>query len=690
MAPKLSGYFDGSFWCRLLLQLGQNEPAIKHAMMAVSSMYERFEFNAGQDPLLPVEEDRFALTSYNNAIKSLSERLSNDAQSVHIPLVACVLFICLEFLRRDIDAAMTHMHSGFAILRARSTRLSRNRTPSTSDERGVEETMLAIFARLRILSGLFGRPVPPMRVYEGPIEEVYSSPLNISNFSEARSTLIARMAPCLIFVRTCSDVRYNSLLQSGFSVKQASLDVILTEWKSSFEAWFSKRDSNSKEDLLAANLLRLHYGTSKIWLAICLRPNETAFDEYTDQFKELIELASSLANAPQAIPEEPDSHFSFEMGTIPSLYFIAVKCRHPALRRRAIGLLLATPRREGLWDAYRAGRVAERVMLREELGFGPHIGYGSDVVHVHYTNELPKLNPRGQSVTASRIVPLFVSAMVRETDPAHKLESLIADKYQTMDVYDTSHTDGQTDASRRSLGSATTSPKQARTHDLCDSNAITFPGAAMNVRWHLHPEDASMSPPNTEAHSPYDEGLTALATTDFVPGWSEEGKHSLPRFPESDPGPQAWPKEEFRIHNHIYPERDFVESHHSDKPSLWIGETPYSQSSHCSSSFASHSGTEDQTLGSHLPAESQRINCDYPELPDPDIFPPSEKLPKEEQRIHDIMPTKMPGELQRIHDTRMANEVAAPFKRSIQPVTFRWKPYGLNGEWQVWGETIRL
>lgn len=694
MAPKLSGYFDGPFWNRLLLQLGQSEPAINHAIMAVSSMYERFESNAGKDPLLPAEEDRFALTSYNKAIKSLSERLSNDTQSVHVPLVACVLFICLEFLRRDIDAAMTHMHSGFAILRARSTRLSRNRVRSTSDERGIEETMLSIFARLRILSGLFGRPAPPMQVYEGPIEEVSCSQLSISNFGEARSTLIARMAPCLVYVRICSEARYDSFLSSEYSIKQASLQATLTQWRISFEDWFTKRTQNSKEDHLAANLLRLHHGTTEIWLATCLQPNETAFDDYTDQFKKLVNLASSLINAPQAIPGEPDSHFSFEMGTIPPLYFMAVKCRHPAVRRRAIGLLLASPRREGLWDAYRAGRVAERVMLREEIGLEPNSGYRSDVVHAHYTNEFPRLSPQGESVTTSRVVPLFESPMDPETKSARELKRMIAKEYRAPSAYSSSNTESQEDETLRPLHPTTTSLEHACTHvphQNSNFNAVGMAGGSANEHWRLNPADAQPSPLHTEVHDT-NKSFTSTDSGSFPFPWDQRGKRASPRaFPQSEPGPQPWPKEEFRIHGLTYPERDFMEFYHLDKPSLWTGETPCSHPTHDSNLLESYLEMESPMSSSHPSFESRRVICDYPEPPDPDAFPPTEdRMPGEKQRIHDIMPTKMPGELQRIHDARVANEVAAPFKQTIQPVTFRWKPYGLDGDWQVWEETIRL
>ena len=702
MAPKLSGYFDGLFWNRLLLQLGQSEPTIRHAMIAVSSMYEQFEANAGKDPLLPAEEDRFALTSYNKAISSLARRLSSDTQSVHVPLVACVLFICLEFLRRDIDSAMTHMHSGFAILRSRTARLSQNKTRKTTDEKGVEDIILAMFARLRILSGLFGRPAPPMQVYEGPIEEVSDLPLHISTFSEARSTLHARSAPCLIFIRICGEARYDVSLAHEYYVKQATMKATLTQWKATFEDWFSKRQSNSKEDHLAANLLRLHHSVTDTWLATCLRPNETSFDEYTDAFKEMVNLAASLVNAPQAIPEEPNSHFSFEMGTVPPLYFIAVKCRHPAVRRRAIGLLLAAPRREGLWDSYRAGRVAERVMLREELGFEASSGYESAIVQAHRTNEFPNQYSQGQSVRASRTVPLFRGTTDAEARSILGLEKTTAKEYCVSDRYNPSNTEELQDVSQASFDQVAMPPERARIHaisELPGIGAYDWKDPSIRVSWPLTIEEGQLSPGDARAPSTYGAASTPPSLENTASPWTHGYRQIPPRkFPMSDPTPSPWLPEEFRIHNTTYPERDMMGSQHSDKARSWANEIVATHSARLrrASERGFHSSTTppetvSPVSGSRLPVETRRISCSYPETPDSDVFPsPEERMPGEEQRIHDIMPTKMPGELQRIHDTRISNEVAAPFKQTIQPVTFRWKPNGLDGDWQVWGETIRL
>ena len=58
--------------------------------------------------------------------------------------------------------------------------------------------------------------------------------------------------------------------------------------------------------------------------------------------------------------------FSLESSMIPSLWLTAIRCRDPATRHRAIGLLETHPGREGLWDARLYAKAARRVVEIED------------------------------------------------------------------------------------------------------------------------------------------------------------------------------------------------------------------------------------------------------------------------------------------------------------------------------------
>jgi hypothetical protein len=97
--PQLSGMYEEVFWKRMVLQATHHEPAIKHAIIALGSLHERFLTYDGlisrSHPKLYYDD--FALQQYNLSIKSLIEPFSQKKpQSVDVCLISCILFSCFE------------------------------------------------------------------------------------------------------------------------------------------------------------------------------------------------------------------------------------------------------------------------------------------------------------------------------------------------------------------------------------------------------------------------------------------------------------------------------------------------------------------------------------------------------------------------------------------------------------------
>ncbi len=82
----------------------------------------------------------------------------------------------------------------------------------------------------------------------------------------------------------------------------------------------------------ALNLLLVHYKVIYIWLRVCTTAAETATDfDHTD-FEELVQYAEQIAKlgVGMATPQP----LSFDIHTLAPLYYTALKCRQPAIRRR--------------------------------------------------------------------------------------------------------------------------------------------------------------------------------------------------------------------------------------------------------------------------------------------------------------------------------------------------------------------
>lgn len=98
-APQLAGFFGEDIWERLLLQASHHESSIRHSIIALGSLHERFERDNG----LVVHNnadgwsDDFALKNYNLAIKHLVDPIFRKGPlAIDICLISCILFACFE------------------------------------------------------------------------------------------------------------------------------------------------------------------------------------------------------------------------------------------------------------------------------------------------------------------------------------------------------------------------------------------------------------------------------------------------------------------------------------------------------------------------------------------------------------------------------------------------------------------
>ena len=136
-APGMGMHFDADFWKRFVIPASMAEPALRHAMVAVGIFAEQLE-NNGVDNVSrahtravaphslpapasvrrrgPSDGDLIALSSYNKSIGMLTKLVSSSAQSTDVVLLACVLFVCVEFLRGDDVAAFRHFQGGMSII----------------------------------------------------------------------------------------------------------------------------------------------------------------------------------------------------------------------------------------------------------------------------------------------------------------------------------------------------------------------------------------------------------------------------------------------------------------------------------------------------------------------------------------------------------------------------------------------
>lgn len=150
------------FWRRLVPQVGQSDPAVRHALIALGAAYQSAQLQqdhqtttpatsvdlglggsnssrsgspaaSQQQPYMstPPPEDSsnarcidqlelFVIQQYNMSIYHLQKHVqpSSPPESVEITLICCLVFVCIETSRGNEGAALAHVANGLQIIKA--------------------------------------------------------------------------------------------------------------------------------------------------------------------------------------------------------------------------------------------------------------------------------------------------------------------------------------------------------------------------------------------------------------------------------------------------------------------------------------------------------------------------------------------------------------------------------------------
>jgi hypothetical protein len=409
---KLPGVFDSTFWETIILQVSSSEPAVFHAVVALASTQRGQELHEclrksgessrdSKSDEVANQWDRFALQEYNKAIADLQVHfVARSHRSLQVALTTCIIFVCIELLRGSYTAANTHIDNGIKLLR-NLQRQSGNRhreagvfSPKNTVRRqlspqSLDDDLLEAFARMNIQSILFGYPSRYLHVVaEHPhTGQHFLIPDKFDSLGEARQYLEVLLNAILRLIETSRSENYTSLdipfLVDERKTLQASLGSWLESYETSVPTLMPRLDARTAMGL---PLLRIYHIMTSIMLSTCPEPNvpwsEMVYDSHTHAFNNLLTRARKLANLqdlpiPYEVPHEINTtkcplgglNFIVDMGIIPPLYYTAIKCRVPSIRRQALEVLTGAPHREAMWDGLVVAAIAEKVIAREEGDF---------------------------------------------------------------------------------------------------------------------------------------------------------------------------------------------------------------------------------------------------------------------------------------------------------------------------------
>ncbi|KAJ6784784.1 hypothetical protein PWT90_06233 [Aphanocladium album] len=354
-APVLSNIMDSEFWGGLVMRLSITEPVVRHAVLAMSSLHEHLSTRQGPTNTIGPS---FIYAEYGKSISALRNWKAEDGPT--IPLLACVLYTCLEFLLDNEQAARIHIMEGRKLLGS----LSDDHSPAVEM---VKRDLVPMYTRLGLAAFLYGGHPPTVPDHLRPS---IAPPVKFESIAEARTLLYHLLDEALRFSTTVRPKLYTGELDAVAIHNLVSMQKELLSRLNHWHAIFVVLTSGMKmtqANICTQNLLLIYYNTATIWVSASLRQDEVAFDEHITGFGTIVSLASAIITGAQRGP--PLHSFSFETELIAPIYWTATKCRHPLLRRAAVKLLMKDElknRRENLWHSNEAIAIALRAIEVEE------------------------------------------------------------------------------------------------------------------------------------------------------------------------------------------------------------------------------------------------------------------------------------------------------------------------------------
>lgn len=376
------------FWERLVLQMAWGEKAVWRVVVALGAlrMFWLCCFCSGGDVLTVVDRRWEYSNSRTAAAAAARQREGPDAvvrftkqaanhyygaislaKEIHAPETLAVLSAALAaaaFLAGLFTDTQIHINAGL--------RLLHDPAAPASAPPGLAQTL----DRLDLQAMFFEDARAPY-VYLSPADHAHlqSTPCGAipwpdgGTFSSLDDAALVIFRLVRFFMLAAAAAEQGAMDLAGLEAAAARLSADAARWEAALAVFLASRPPArvpEGEDRMV-QVMRLYYATLQQVLTAGIVGPETRWDKCLGLFVTGVELAEEVARTTEAAMP---FFMSLEPGVATPLFLTAVRCRHPVVRRRALGLLGRMNRQEGIWNCGATGRVAEQCVMMEEEGLG--------------------------------------------------------------------------------------------------------------------------------------------------------------------------------------------------------------------------------------------------------------------------------------------------------------------------------
>lgn len=309
-------------------------------------------------------------------------------------------------------------------------------------------------------TAIFGRPTFSVAYLSADsVRATESTKRPFRSIQDAISSFLDLIDPAIKLIQTNVQSKYVGIEPEAVA-EQTRLLGLMDDWQLSFEHLMHNESTRAtRQSTNGYNVMLACTMSVRVWLEACLSPQETVWDNYKKEFEEMVQLAEPVTYDDLRFPDEFSKSFSFELGIIPPLQFVAWKCRWPKIRRKALQLLRNAPRRECVFDSSYSYALYERVRILEEsaLKLGQGEEPGDDQVppedaRIHVI-DLPPLAP----TTSGRAVNFLSRTVGGEGAWIIRSEILQLNDLELVGPYEERVSEDHVETSTTSLWSPSTS-----------------------------------------------------------------------------------------------------------------------------------------------------------------------------------------------------------------------------------------
>jgi Fungal specific transcription factor domain len=366
--------------------VGQQEPVVRNAIIALGSLHEDYQIRGGKyDPqLIDDPSYREVTTLYGKALRQLNEQLNKPTKTnAKFAIICSILFACFEVLRRNNMGAVVHYQQGMRQLMRQMNLPEADDTAVTSYSNGTYQNrhrqipqgeldiIMRVFARYDIQACTFSKDHAERVSLEMP--QTVPTSLTLEQVRNHLDNLLI-----CVYQLIKSDLRMyrywnEANVPSQWRARRQEAVSTFSDWLGALEA-FLQQSSTPLNAAERRGLLGLQFQikVALIMLKMCIdcKP-ETTYDMFVTDFEDIVSRTEKLFQSLALIDARPldqeHTEFSMELGLVHPLFFVAVKCRDWNLRRRAIAQLRKAGK-EGVWEGPIMAVLAQKIMRLEEQG----------------------------------------------------------------------------------------------------------------------------------------------------------------------------------------------------------------------------------------------------------------------------------------------------------------------------------